>query len=304
MRTEYPQKIPKYSCEICGIKTNNKKDYNKHILTQKHIYRTNLGSIEQENPHNFVCKKCNKIYKVRNSLWYHERKCDELSSDKNTNTDTDKNNDVSELKSLVIEVMKSNNELHKQNIELQKQMIDVCKNIQPNITNQITNSNNNNKTFNLHFFLNEQCKDAMNISEFINSFSLSVNDLENVGKLGYVEGISSIIIKELNSLDIHKRPVHCSDVKRETLYIKDEDKWEKEGQENKKIKNVIRSVEHKNLKMINEWTKEHPMYKGSNDKDNDAYLKIMLESAGGTGNYEEKGIKIIKKIAKEVVIEK
>jgi hypothetical protein len=261
--------------------------------------RTKRGFLEQENPSIFACKNCNKIYKARNSLWYHERKCDEVNAKIKTSDDT-----VSELKNLVLEVMKCNNELHKQNTELHKQMIDVCKNIQPSITNKITNSNNNNKTFNLHFFLNEQCKDAMNITEFINSVSLSVIDLENVGKLGYVEGISSIIIKELKNLDIYKRPVHCSDMKREILYIKDEDKWEKEGRENKKLKNAIKSVEHKNLKMINEWTKEHPMYKGSDEKDNDVYLKIMLESAGGTGNYDEKGIKIIKKIAKEIIIDK
>lgn len=298
MRIECPRKIPKYSCEICGIKTNNKKDYNKHIATLKHINRTKRGFLEQENPNIFSCKNCNKTYKARNSLWYHERKCEEVSVKK---IEVD---NVSELKSLVLEVMKCNNELHKQNTELHKQMIDVCKNIQPSITNKITNSNNNNKTFNLHFFLNEQCKDAMNITEFINSVSLSVIDLENVGKLGYVEGISSIIIKELKNLDIYKRPVHCSDMKREILYIKDEDKWEKEGRENKKLKNAIRCVEHKNLKMISEWTKEHPMYKGSDEKDNDVYLKIMLESAGGTGNYDDKGIKIIKKIAKEIIIDK
>ena len=298
MTTDFTEKNGmKYLCDKCDYKGKQLSDYNRHINTRKHRNRTDLNYLEQKKlVHKYTCPKCNKTYKARNSLWYHEKTCSNIQS-----TDTSKDEIISSLikensdfKNLILEVVKSNN-------ELQKQVLDVCKNIQPSV---ITNSNNNNKTFNLQFFLNEQCKDAMNISEFINSFSLSVNDLENVGKLGYVEGISSIIIKELNSLDIHKRPVHCSDVKRETLYIKDEDKWEKEGQENKKIKNVIRSVEHKNLKMINEWTKEHPMYKGSNDKDNDAYLKIMLESAGGTGNYEEKGIKIIKKIAKEVVIEK
>jgi len=197
-------------------------------------------------------------------------------------------------------IIKENVKLQKENLKLQKQMIDVCKNIQPNITN----SNNNNKTFNLQFFLNEQCKDAMNISEFIKSVTLSVQDLERVGTLGYVDGISSIIIKELQNLDIYKRPLHCSDIKRETLYIKDENKWEKEDHENKKIKNVIKSVEHKNIKMINEWTKDHTNYKASDDKDNDKYLKIVLESAGGIGDYQEKGNKIIKKIAKVVTIEK
>ena len=317
----------KYECLMCDYNTSNKKDYNKHESTYKHQCLAN-GRIKVvcKNPQiniikNYTCG-CGKNYKHKGSLWNHQKKCLSESAIKQ-NTE----NNESELKELVVKLMNENNEiknmmvqentkLQKQNYELQKQnqdilkqsgelqkqVLDVCKNIQPNITN--THTNSHNKTFNLQFFLNEQCKDAMNISDFIKSVSLSIQDLERVGTLGYVEGISSIIIKELRNLDIHKRPMHCSDTKRETLYIKDEDKWEKEDHENKKIKNVIKSVEHKNIKMINEWTKEHSSYKASDDKDNDKYLNIVLEAAGGIGDYEEKGNKIIKKIAKEVAIDK
>ena len=298
MTTDFTEKNGmKYLCEKCDYTSKQLSDYNRHINTRKHRNRTDLNYLEQKKlVHKYTCLKCNKTYKARNSLLYHEKTCSNIQS-----TDTSKDEIISSLikensdfKNLILEVVKSNN-------ELQKQVLDVCKNIQPSV---ITNSNNNNKTFNLHFFLNEQCKDAMNISEFINSVTLSVKDLERVGTLGYVEGISSIIIKQLGNLDIHKRPMHCSDTKRETLYIKDENKWEKEDQENKKIKNVIKSVEYKNLKMINEWTKEHPNYKESKEKDNDTYLKILMEATGSPGNYEDKGNKIIKKIAKAVAIEK
>jgi len=287
------QKMPKnakiFYCEICAFNTSKKSNYNIHLSTQKHNILINTDDARKKMP-KFDCL-CGKSYKHSQSLYNHKKKCNNEIIESKT--------EFSELKHLVIEVLKSNNELQKQNNELQKQVVELYKNNNSNNT-----INSNNKTFNLQFFLNEQCKDAMNMTEFINSVTLNLQDLEKVGTLGYVEGISSIIIKELRNLDIHKRPVHCSDIKRETLYIKDKDKWEKEDQENKKIKNVIKSVEHKNLKMINEWTKEHPFYRGSEEKDNDKYLNIVLESTGGTGNYEEKGNKIIKKIAKEVSITK
>ena len=156
----------------------------------------------------------------------------------------------------------------------------------------------------MQFFLNEQCKDAMNITDFVNSVTLSLDDLEKVGSLGYVNGISSIIIKELRGLDVTKRPVHCSDSKRETLYIKDEDKWEKECPENAKIKKAIRTVEKKNINLISEWTEEHPNFIDSTTHENDEYLKIMQETMGGKGDYEENKNKIIKKIAKQYFLVK
>ena len=247
--------------------------------------------------------------KHSSSYYRHRKKCiknkEIITIEKSGIVDKDKIIDNlikenSDFKNLILEVVKNNNELQQQNSDLQKQVLEVCKNIQPNISN----NNNNNKTFNLQFFLNEQCKDAMNITDFTNSITLQLKDLEKVGSQGYVNGISSIIIKELNSLDITKRPVHCSDAKRETLYIKDEDKWEKECPENTKIKKVIKNVETKNIKLINEWIIKHPNFINSMSEENDEYLKIMQETMGGKGDYEENKNKIIKKIAKEVYIEK
>ena len=309
------KKSPKiFLCSICNYETCKKSEYVRHENTRKHINANKKNAenaeIVTDEIKSFVCLDCNSIFRHASSLSRHLKSC------KQKNEVINKNKENDNITSLVMEIIKSNYDLQKQNCQLQQQnlelqkqtqhfqekVLDVCKNIQPNITN--THTNSHNKTFNLQFFLNEQCKDAMNISDFIKSVSLSIQDLERVGTLGYVEGISSIIINELRNLDIHKRPMHCSDTKRETLYIKDEDKWEKEDHENKKIKNVIKSVEHKNIKMINEWTKEHSAYKASHDKDNDKYLNIVLEAAGGIGDYEEKGNKIIKKIAKEVAIDK
>ena len=258
----------------------------------------------------FTCQNCNKLYKSRVGLWYHLKKCIIKSNDIEGEENMTINN-TNQLTALVTKLMVENQEmkniivnenmkLQQQNQNLQKQVLDVCKNIQPNISN----SNNNNNTFNLQFFLNEQCKDAMNITDFINSVTLSLSDLENMGTSGYVNGISSIIIKELRGLDITKRPVHCSDAKRETLYIKDEDKWEKECPENTKMKTAIRTVEKKNIKLISEWTDKHPKFTNSTTRENDEYLQILIETMGGKGDYEKNKNKVIKNIAKEVVIDK
>ena len=189
--------------------------------------------------------------------------------------------------------------LVKQNSEL----LEVIKNGTHN-----TNSNNtitNNKTFNLQFFLNETCKDAMNIMDFVDSIKLQLTDLENVGKLGYVEGISNIITSNLKALDVTQRPIHCADQKREVLYIKDENKWEKEDEEKKKLRKVIRRVAFKNQRLLPEFKKEHPDCGKYNSKFSDQYNKLVIEALGGKGDNDlEKEDKIIKNIAKKITIEK
>jgi hypothetical protein len=196
----------------------------------------------------------------------------------------------------------------KQNQELTNKLVDMCKTgISSNQTNNICNSNinSNNKTFNLQVFLNETCKNAMNITDFVDSLQLQLSDLENVGKLGYVEGISSIIVKNLNALDETSRPIHCTDKKRETFYIKDEDKWEKEDEQKNKIKKVIKNVACKNQRLLMKFKESHPGCNYSDSKYADQYSKLVIEAMGGSGNNElEKEEKIIKKIAKEVTIDK
>ena len=271
-----------------------------------------------KNTSHHICSICLKKYNSRNGLWLHKKKCNgsELSvenisnaniSNANISNDNisggDASNNIMQLlinenkdfKNMIMELVKSNT-------ELQKQMVDVCKQIQPGtINNMNSHNNNNNKTFNLQLFLNEECKDAMNMSEFINSIQLKLSDLENMGKLGYTEGMSNILINQLNGTDTFKRPVHCSDAKRETVNIKEENKWEKEGPDNKKMKRAVQCVEKKNFLMLNQWKEKYPKCMDSESTQSDAYMKLISKVMNGD---EENINKVIKRVAKEVVISK
>jgi hypothetical protein len=301
-----------YNCEICNFKCKQNSDMIRHLSTAKHKRKIEENNFTDENKNYGASKMqscvCNKTFKTISGLWKHQKKCEFNKDSKNTIIDdnTKSNNGTLsnyELTNIVLDIVKTNH-------ELQKQMIEVCKNIQPNVSNtinqnNINQTNSNNKTFNLQFFLNETCKDAMNISEFIENISLQLCDLENIGQLGYVEGISNIIIKNLKALDIEKRPVHCSDTKREIMYVKDQDKWEKENDEKKKIKQVISSVVSKNLGLLPEFQKKYPDCMKSDSKKSDEYNQIIMETMGGLpGSGEKNKEKIIRKIAREVVIDK
>jgi hypothetical protein len=294
----------RFICEQCDIKTNNKKDYNKHCLTAKHKNRI---ALEQKPPiSNFVCKHCTKGYKARNSLWYHEQKCNNDNSNNKVNTNKlyinnsenmIVNSEVEHLSKIVIELIKSNT-------DLQKQVLEVCKNSVGN--NSIKNStiNSHNKTFNLQVFLNETCKDAMNIMDFVNSMTIEFSDLEDVGKLGYVEGISNIIIRKLNQMDVHKRPIHCSDAKREIMYVRDNNVWAKENSTYDKIRKAIKHVTHKNSCMLGPWSQAHPACMNNQHPLNDTYVQMIGQSMGGRAEFVDSENKIMKKIAKAVLIDK
>jgi len=251
--------------------------------------------MENTQKNSFSCK-CGKIYKDNSGLWRHKQKCnyneeniiEEENQIINTNEPTDK-----ELIMLLI----------KENSEFKNMMMKVLENGTHNTTT--THTNSHNKSFNLQFFLNETCKDAMNIMDFVDSVRLQLSDLESVGKLGYVDGISNIIVKSLKALDVHKRPVHCTDSKREILYIKDDDKWEKDDEENKKIRKVIKKIATKNACLLPKFKEAHPDCSKSTSKFSDQYNKIIVESMGGSGDNDlEKEDKIIKNVAKQVIIDK
>jgi hypothetical protein len=268
--------------------TSNKKDFNKHLLTRKHINKANPQQENTQKTPTHGCSRCNKIYESRSGLWRHMKIC-KLAVDP-------PQEDVKSLTSLVMELMKSNT-------ELQKQLVDVCKNSNTNSHNT-NHINSHNKTFNLQFFLNEQCKDAMNISEFADSFDLQLSDLESVGELGYVEGITKIFVDKLNSMDIYKRPIHCSDAKREILYVKDDNKWEKEDKNNPKIRYTIKTISFRNMKLANLWSDTYPESKDGASRLNDTYMRLIKESTGGSGETVDNENKIIRRIAKEIVIDK
>jgi hypothetical protein len=296
-----PQKNPKnFNCDICDFVSSNKKDYSRHIMTSKHQNTAkilqNTDVFTPKNPKKtpvdlsycFNCD-CGKSYKHRQSLFNHIKKC---PNHQYINTKLNESE-------LILTLLNQNN-------QLQNQILDLCKernNLAINNTNGHINSHN--KTFNLNVFLNEHCKDAMNITDFIDSVKIQLSDLENMGRLGYVEGISNIIVKNLKEMDIHKRPVHCSDSKREVMYIKDEDKWEKENEEKIKLRKVIKKIAHKNSKLIPHFKEQHPDCNKSDSKFADQYNKLIIEAMGGSGDNDiEKEDKIIKKIAKEVIIDK
>ena len=222
---------------------------------------------------------------------------------KNTNTVIETSTDVQttnadispQLIALITELVKGQN-------GLQETMMKVIENGTHNTTNNHTNSHN--KAFNLNFFLNETCKDAMNIMDFVESIQYQLSDLEKMGEIGYVEGLSNIIVKNLNALDVTQRPVHCTDKKRETIYIKDENKWEKDEDKNK-IRKAIKRAALKNARLIQKFKEKHPDYMEYHSKYSTQYHKLIIESFGGSGDNDvEKEDKIIRNIAKNIVVEK
>lgn len=306
-----------FRCNFCDYNTLRRMNYDRHILSRKHQRISDgqlLDNKNEQNEQNEHCNPyqcvCGNIYIHQSGLSKHKKKCKAFDV-QNTSCNISKSNifslthninnqSVNTLTSIVLEVVK-------QNQELTNKLVHLCS-INTNVTHntQINdNSNSNNKTFNLNMFLNEKCKDAMNITDFIDSLQLQLSDLEDVGKLGYINGISNIIVKNLNAMDIHKRPVHCADKKREIIYIKDKDKWEKENTQKNKLRNAIKCVAFKNERLLPKFKELHPDCNYSDSKYSEQYSKLVIEAMGGLGNNDvDKQNKIIKNIAKEVLINK
>jgi hypothetical protein len=294
----------KFVCTLCSITCAKNNEWVRHINTRKHKFNE-TGEKDNKTITDMLCK-CGKKYKDRSGLWRHEKKCkyEEPISDPPSISPPNQMSmppDIAFFTNLVLEVVKNNSELQKQNQEFQKQMLEIYKS---NSTTNIQHNNSHNKTFNLQFFLNEQCKDAMNIMDFVDSMTLELSDLEDVGKLGYVEGISNIIIRKLNELDIYKRPIHCSDGKREIMYVRDDNVWEKENNTYDKLRKAIKRVSFKNSSMLVPWSKEHPQCMNNQHHLNDVYIKMMGQALGGREEFVDSENKIMKKIAKAVLIDK
>jgi len=301
--TNFTPKTPIFECNTCDFITSNKKDFKRHLLTIKHkngVIVTVGDSFVTELPQkpSFECCNCDKIYKSRNGLWSHKKKCREQKKMVES-AETDKTNKSSNV--VIMELLKQNQEFKHMLLEQNNKIMEIAKEKQ-----NITNTTNHINNFNMQFFLNEQCKDALNIMEFVNTLKLQLSDLELVGRLGYTEGISKIFIRGLRELDIFKRPIHCSDLKRETLYIKDKDAWEKENSKNIKIKQAINYIVNKNIKQIPKWMEENPAAEDTETKKHLDYIHIVHESMGGasTESEEKKQQKIIRNVAKEVLIDK
>jgi len=260
------------------------------------------------------CSQCNKTYYSKSGLWNHKKKCSHISINQiNNGVDFDisqtttkidvaynhveKSSETLNVNTLVLDLLKQNNELQKQLVELSKQT---------HVINNTTNNNTQNNQFNLNVFLNEECKDAINIADFVESLKITVNDLEQTGHLGYVQGITRIFVQALKQLDVTMRPVHCTDIKRETVYIKDQDNWEKENTEKTKLRNVLKKIARKNLKMLPAWQEQNPDFRYLDTRENNEFIQISLNSLGpeSTEEQERQEDKIIKNVLREVVLDK
>ena len=309
----------KFICEPCDFKCFYSCDWNRHITTAKHNVSVNGMKMEYEEPNftkktsKFFCD-CGKSYSTKSNLGKHKKSCQ-----KNAQKSSEITEEKMDVYDLVKYLMKENSELKTILIDQSNKMFDqsnklgdVTMELVKNGVNNTTNNNNNttntnshNKAFNLNFFLNETCKNAMNMTDFVDSIKLQLSDLIEVGEVGYVEGISNIIVKNLKALDETERPIHCADKKREVIYIKDENKWEKEDDQKKKLRRLISKVAYKNERLLTQFKEKYPDYTDYDSKRSDQYSKIVIEAMGGEGNNnKEKEEKIIRNISKNVTISK
>ena len=319
-----------YTCEICDFISYNKTDYDRHLTRRKHHENVKCYEKTLAKPDPNACPSCHKIFKHRTSVYKHKMVCPGppptsvrhpsdatigASASASAASTTFTTPTPTPTEHYLRDVIVKNQELTsammiliQQNTELQSKMMELCiSNSTSNTTNTnshntITTTNSHNPTFNMNMFLNEKCKDAMNMKDFVNSIQLNMTDLENVDRLGYVEGMTNIFIDNLQKTDIYKRPVHCSDVKRETLYVKENDQWEREEPNHPKMTNAVLAVEHKNVILVNEWAKANPRCMNSSTRENETYFRLYKVVTDGEkdGNID----KVIRKVAKKVTIGK
>jgi hypothetical protein len=293
IRQNGPEKRQNYKCEYCDVICSKLSKWNNHILTAKHIKNKNFPEKRQTI---FACKKCNKSYKSRGSLWNHENRCKHIESQHDTLVNRVLSDNL-ELRNFIIEQSKTIEKIMIQNTEVMSKALE---------SNQIitTNNNtiNNNNKFNINIFLNEQCKDALNFTEFVKNIEISYQDLENNAQLGFVQGISKIFMDNLKQLGINERPIHCTDVKRETMYIKDEDKWTKELDDSK-LQKAIQTVSYKSMGKLMEWKQENPEYQDADSEFSKRCMDIQRQSLAGSER-ETYYPKVIHVLAKETMVDK
>ena len=291
-----------FECRKCEYITCRKSQFERHLLTSKHKnvdkMLTNVDTLLNNssapiNDNKYICI-CGKPFSHRQSLFVHKKICQQINIQKVTQMDEEPI-----TKELVMQLLKQNQNLQEMIHNQHNKMYDIAKE-----GKYVTNNTTNN--FNLNVFLNEKCKDAVNLMDFVDSLKVKLKDLEYTARLGYAEGISQIFINELFEMDVHIRPIHCSDSKRDVLYIKDHDLWEKEDEEKTKLTKAIKIIGNKNIQQIGEWQKANPGYNDPSSKQNDRYMKMICNAmSGSTKEESEKNYeKIIKNITKEVIIDK
>jgi len=299
-----PTKIQYFRCEGCDYITSRKGQYDRHLLTAKHQMFTNVDNLVPN-----TCD-CGKVFKHRQSLSRHRRTCN-ASNNNSTNTNVQPNAD-----NLIIQLLQEQKAMREENQEMReamkeqqeqhhKQIQELIPKLQQvtTINNQTNNNTTNNNKFNLNFFLNEQCKDAISIQTFIENLDIGIKELEHMGNVGYLQGMMTIMSNTLGAMDVYKRPVHCTDLKRETVYIKDGDIWKKDNANNDDLRRVINTVANVNYRNLDVWESQHPDAFESDTPDNIEYCKIAMESLGGYDNSDDKIAIKLNKLVKHVVRE-
>lgn len=332
------QPYKSFECKKCNFITSRKSHFAKHLATDKHKKMTNSNNLVTntfpkttvDSSQKYICS-CGNTYKYRQGLFKHKKTCASTNKKTQLSQDNDSNNIVEKLTDIIMNVIKQNQNLisqnfdvlHqtqdtlKQNMELTNKITDMCKNqiittgnagtntITTNSNNAINNSHNNNKTFNLNFFLNDTCKNAINMSDFINNLELKIEDLERLDTVGYVAGSTQVVMQNVNQMEVTERPMHCVDKKRETVYVKEEGKWEQDNNLDK-MRKLVKKATHKNyMQMCDKFPEKYPNYQKSDSAHSDLYDRLTMESLGGTDKeVEEEDEKIIKNLVKEIVVNK
>ena len=313
-----------FRCEKCMYETDKKCNMIRHCKTAKHLEINNKEKL-------LSCSGCGKKYRNQINLDKHTKKCSDHQKNNETLAETppasqETSGSTSEpaltpantSNEILVEFMKRSTEIQnflikqseehrmmmqQQNMEHKQQIIELAKN--QTVIHQST-TNNNNQQFNIQFFLNETCKDAINIMDFVESLKLQVSDLLETGRLGYVDGITRIIANGLRQLEVHKRPIHCTDIKRETIYVRDKDSWEKENSDKSKLKHAVNKISNMNLRQLLKWQEENPEYEDLNSRKNDEYIHLSTQAIGNCSHEEQERNtnKIMKNLMKEVVLDK
>ena len=299
-----------FVCEHCDYKSCRQSQFDRHLLTRKHNISINVDSSNQKNvPKNYACK-CGKTYKHRQSLSVHRKKCtfseENIENIKNTEKNINDEDIDDELApeiqayrtiithDTILTLVNENNDIKKLLLEQQKQIVEQQKQIGeliPKIGNTINNTANIKQKFNINIFLNEKCKDALNIDDFIKQLQLTLDNLDLTKQKGLSEGLSNIFIENMNKLSLYERPLHCTDMKRDTLYIKDNDSWEKD-KDKSKIKDAIKNLNRNHFKLIREWMIENPDFR-ENDQKQDYFAHLLKTCGADIDNISDKVVKKI-----------
>jgi hypothetical protein len=297
-----------FVCENCNFKCSKPYDYKRHLSTQKHIMIT-TGTKKSEEPIDKFACDCGRVYQYRSGLCRHKQTCSYKMPNETPNYENNSlieyhSNEESNLTKVILELVRENKDFKNMLIEQHKTMIEIAQ--KTSITNNSNNTNSNNKQFNLNFFLNEQCKNAINLSEFVENVKLSLTELENVADMGYVDGVTQIFMNGLKDMDIYTRPLHCTDIKREIMHVRENNTWIKDTPDQAKIKSAIRRIAFRNIQQISEWNKLHPESQILDTAEYNRAFQIMKESLGDTcpGGVEKNNEKVLKNVMKAVYIDK